>query len=275
MAPAMHASMYNNPILKENIEKLKDLGVRFIEPDIIEGKAKVASIDKTLSVIINFFKSKLRGKKLLITAGATYEAIDDVRIITNKSSGKMGIEIVKEALLRGAEVTLIYGRISVDLPKGCKTIKVESTEDLLNKVKEEILRENYNSVILAGAPSDFKVENKFQGKIDSRKEDRIEITLIRTPKIIEEIRKMNKDLKLVAFKAEYNLTDEELIKKARDFLKLTGADLVVANDVARPLAGFEKDTNEVFIVSKEGWVNNFKGSKSFIASKILDLLNFH
>ncbi|MEM4311120.1 MAG: bifunctional phosphopantothenoylcysteine decarboxylase/phosphopantothenate--cysteine ligase CoaBC [Nitrososphaerales archaeon] len=269
MAPAMHLSLFNNPILKQNMDKLKDLGVHFIEPELMEEKAK-APMEKTLSSIIKFFNSPLKGLNLLITAGASAEPIDDVRIITNRSSGKMGIELASEALLRRANVTLIYGRVSVDIPKGCKAIKAESTEEMLKEIREEITKGDYHVMIFAGAPSDYRLEEPYKGKIDSREKERLNITLVRTPKILEEVRKIKENIKLVSFKAEYNLSDEELINRAKEFMLLTRSDLVIANDVSRPQAGFEKDTNEVIILDSSDKVKKVKGSKKFVASKILD-----
>ena len=157
---AMHNSMYQHPILRENIQKLKSLGVKFIGPRI-EGKAaKIAETEEIVNTIINELtvKKDLIGKKILVTAGPTLEYIDPVRVITNKSSGKMGLALVNEALSRGAQVTLISGPISINPALGSKVINVESTSEMHDAVVSELKSEKYNIVIASAAVSDWTPE---------------------------------------------------------------------------------------------------------------------
>ena len=166
MVPSMHNSMYK--AVKENIETLKGEGITFVKPKIEEKKAKFPDInDIVLHVLRGISKGDLRGKKVLVSAGSTYEKIDEVRGITNRSSGKMGIEIAKEAFIRGAEVTLIKGRITVDVPNVFDVIEVEPTSEMHYAVSK--LAAKNDIFISAAAVSDFKVKNTDAAKISSDK----------------------------------------------------------------------------------------------------------
>ena len=145
IVPAMHKSMYNHQILTDNINKLQDLGVIFVGPRIEEGKAKIAETEEVVKAVIQQLTTKrnLEGKKIMITAGSTIEHIDPMRVITNKSSGKMGIAIAEEAVLRGAEVTLVYGLGTALPPMEAKTIRVETTKEMYETAQFEELQKNY------------------------------------------------------------------------------------------------------------------------------------
>src|SRR3989449_6615926 len=142
IAPAMHEPLYDHPIVQENISRLKKIGVEFVEPEILEGKAKIASTEKIIrSVIARFSNNQsrdLEGRRVLVTAGPTIEHIDPVRVVTNRSSGKMGIAIAEEVASRGADTTLILGPGTVNPPSGIRTIRVESTSQLLEAVLEQL-----------------------------------------------------------------------------------------------------------------------------------------
>jgi len=272
--PAMHGPMYENKVLKEALNRLKEAGIYIVEPKIEEEKAKFPDIEDIIHEILEILYPKdLIGHRILVTAGPTVEYLDPVRLFTNKSSGKMGISIAREALLRGGEVTLVLGRTHIKPPKGVKTIRIETTEDMYNAVMRELNNKRYNIFIGAGAPIDYKPLKSYDKKLDSRRYSRLEMKLIQTPKIIEEVRKKFKDLYIIAFKAEYKLTDRELIEKAIEYAKTLDLDLVIANDVSRVGVGFESDTNEVFIVNKDGLVEHISLSpKPEIAKKILDIV---
>jgi len=264
IAPAMHSSMYEHPIVVENIEKLKRLGIEFIGPRFEEGKAKVATTDEVVYRVIRKLHPKtLEGKRVLVTAGATREYIDPIRYITNASSGKMGVAMAEEADFRGAEVTLIRTRGSapsfVD-----RQIEVETVEEMLRAIEDELRGRKYDIVILAAAVSDFRVKNKADVKIKSEKG--LTLELEPTPKIIDRVKELQPDVFLVGFKAETGLNEEELIEAARKQIKRAGSDLVVANT----LQAFGSDENEVLLVAKEGVKKLPKMDKRELAERLWD-----
>jgi len=274
IVPAMHESLYDHPILIENIKKLESLGVEFINPRMEEGKAKIASLEDIVETVIRKLSIKsMKGIKLLITAGPTLEYIDPIRVITNKGSGKMGIAIANEALRRGADVTLIYGHGIVAPPQGARVISVETTEEMYNEVVSELKDKNYDVLIATSAVTDFAPEKKYDYKLPSREINELVIKLKPLPKIIDEVKELSPKIFLVAFKADYKLSDEKLIDRAYELLKASNAGLVVANDVSRKGSGFGVDTNEVFIVDKARNVTHIPLSpKQLIASKLLDTI---
>jgi phosphopantothenoylcysteine decarboxylase/phosphopantothenate--cysteine ligase len=273
VVPAMHESMYRHPIVAENIEKLKSLGVEFVGPKIEGGKAKIADVEDVVNAVIRrlTYSRDLLKKKVLVTAGPTLEYIDPIRVITNRSSGKMGVAIAEEALRRGADVTLIYGRGTVSPPAGVRVINVETTEEMYNALMEELSSQKYDIVIASAAAADFAPEKPFERKISTRAASELILKLKPTPKIIEAVKKLSPKTFLVAFKAEYMLSDEEIVESAYKTLKASNADLIVANDVGRRGAGFDADTNEVFIIDKERNVIHIPlTTKREIAKKLLD-----
>lgn len=274
IVPAMHESLYNHPVLIENIKKLESLGVEFINPRIEEGKAKIASLDDIVEAVIRKLSIKsMKGIKMLITAGPTLEYIDPIRVITNKSSGKMGIAIANEALRRGADVTLIYGHGIISPPQGARVIGVETTEEMYNEVVSELKAKDYDALIATSAATDFAPEKKYDYKLPSREIHELMIKLKPLPKIIDKVKELSPKTFLVAFKADYKLSNEKLIERAYDLLKTSNADLVVANDVSRKNVGFGVDTNEVFIVDKARNVIHIPlSSKQVIAIRLLDII---
>ncbi len=274
MVPAMHEPMYENPILMEALERLRKIGVRIMPPRREEAKAKFPEIEDIVFEVMDMLYIKdLKGRKFLITAGPTLEYIDRVRILTNKSSGKMGVYLAREAYLRGADVTLIIGNTDIDVPSGIKRIRVETTEEMHKMVLDEVANGKYDVFISAAAPVDYKPAKEIKSKIDSRRKKKLEIEFVTTPKIVETVKEKDKDIYVVAFKAVCGLDDEEIIKKAVKYAADRGFELVVANDVCRPGVGFAEESNEVFIVDSNGLVEHIPiTSKKLIASKILDLV---
>jgi len=271
IVPVMHASMYNNPVVQENIKKLNSMGVKIIEPQITEDKAKFPDIELIVEeVIYTFTKKDLKGVSVLVTAGPTRSYIDSIRYITNGSSGKMGYAFAKEAYLRGAHVTLISGPTNIPQPRNIKVINIETTEEMLKTIEELLSKDKYDLFIMAAAPLDFKVENKYEGKISSN--NKFSIQLSPLPKIINIVKEKSKNTFVIGFKAEYGLSKEELISKAIEKLKESQADLIVANSLSNPLTGFNSDYNEVYVVNKKGDVIHIPlSSKQEIANKILDI----
>ncbi|WP_258084278.1 bifunctional phosphopantothenoylcysteine decarboxylase/phosphopantothenate--cysteine ligase CoaBC [Thermococcus thermotolerans] len=264
IAPAMHSSMYEHPIVVQNIEKLKELGVEFIGPRFEEGKAKVASIDEIVYRVIKKLHPKtLKGKRVLVTAGATREYIDPIRYITNASSGRMGVAIAEEADFRGAEVTLIRTKGSV--PSFVENqIEVETVEEMLGAVERELRAKKYDIVVLAAAVSDFRVKEKASVKIKSGKT--LTLELGPTPKIIDRVKELQPDVFLVGFKAETGLSEEELIEAARKQIERAGSDLVVANT----LKAFGSEENEVILVGRDFVKKLPRMGKRELAGRLLD-----
>lgn len=244
--PAMNEHMYK--AIKDKIEEIdkKYENVTFVDPKIEDGKAKFPDIE---DIVLNVFRKIspriLEGKRVLITAGGTYEPIDPIRGISNLSSGKMGVELAKEAFIQGADVTLLIGRVEEIIPKSINKIKALSTEEMLDKIKD-IVRD-YDVFISVGAISDFKPYKYYEKKISSSKP--IELKLIPNPKVINEVKKINPNIYLVGFKAEYNVTKEELINSAKKLKRESNADMVVANDVSKN--GFGSSKIEATIINKD------------------------
>ncbi len=246
IAPAMHESMYEHEIIQENIEKLKEYGVEFVDPNVEEGKAKAVNKEElTHEVIKKLHKNDLKNKNVLVTSGPTKEYIDPVRFISSGSSGKTGITIAEEADQRGAKITFIKGQGSKS-PNimDFQEIEVETTEEML-KAAENTVRENDIDIcVFTAAVADFKPQMS-EKKIKSGQ--KIDLKLEPTPKIIEKIREIDSNINIIGYKAEVGVDNEELISKAKK--KLDTADMIVANDVSD--YGFGTDKNEVYLITKE------------------------
>jgi len=256
MCLAMHESMYDNSAVKKNIEFLKNK-IEFISPQLIEGKAKAPEPEDVLQyVLMKFgFSSKLKNKKILMTAGPTIEYIDPVRVITNLSSGKTGTLLASELISAGAKVTLIYGPGNQIPSKGIKVINVTTSKEMFDVTKKE-LKKKYDIVIMTAAVSDYTPENPSKSKIKSNKKSLV-IRLKKSPKIIDYVKKYQKDVLLIGFKAETDITKNALIKSAQKKMKESGADIIVANDIGKK---YQKNLNynHVLIVDSKkttssGW----------------------
>lgn len=244
--PSMHESMYR--AVSQNIDGLKEEGILFLEPKREEGKAKFPDInDIVLQALRETSEGKLRGKKVLISAGGTYEAIDSVRGITNMSSGKMGLEIAREAFIQGADVTMVNGRVDVPIPGLFERFDVTSASEMINKLTD-LLPEN-DIFISAAAVSDFKLECSDSQKISS--DDDLTINFKPGPKILNMVKELNPNIFLVGFKAESNISEEELVISARKQIEKSGADFVVANDISVEGSGFGSEKNQVVIVDDD------------------------
>ena len=261
IVPAMHESMYNHPIVIENMGKLAELGVEFINPVMEEGAAKIASKEEiVLRVERTLGKKTLKGKRILITGGATAEAIDPIRIITNRASGKTGVELALEAFRRGADVTLVHrGCLG---KQGICEFNAESAKDMTDTVLEE-LDKKYDLLISAAAISDFTVAASRE-KIKSDKN--FTLTMKPAPKLISQVRIKYPDLNIIGFKAETGVTENELIKRARESMEASGLAMVVANDVAR--GGMGTEDNDVYMI--DGEVKRVSGTKPEIAKEIMN-----
>ena len=273
VAPAMHESMFRSPVLTKNLDALRFMGVGIVGPQVVEGKAKVADVDEIVEAVIDTLstRSDLKGRSLLITAGPTREYIDAVRFISNRSSGKMGVAMVEEALARGAEVTLIYGPGTATPPSSAKIISVETSDQMRKALESELKERKYDAVVLSAAVSDYSPQERIDSKLSSKKA--VSILLKPIPKIAKIVRKLNPKCLIVGFKAEYNVTREFLVELAHKRLREHDMDLIVANDVGREGSGFSVDTNEVFIVDRSKSVIHVPlSSKRDVAIKIIDAI---
>lgn len=271
MCLAMHAAMYDNAAVKKNVEFLKNK-IEFLTPQMIEGKAKATEPEDVLEYVLRKFgfSSILKNKKVLMTAGPTIEYIDPIRIITNQSSGKTGVLLASELISAGAKVTLVYGPGIEKPPKGAKIIKISTSKEMFDVVKKEMSKE-FDIVIMAAAISDYTPENPSKNKIKSIK-NKIKISLKKAPKIIDQIKKYQKNVFLVGFKAETNLSKNELITLAKKKMNESDADMIVANDIGSIRYRKNPENNEVLVIDSHkvissGWIKKEKIAK-FIRKEI-------
>ena len=273
IAPAMNTNMYENPIVQRNIDTLKALNYDFIEPESGRlacgdmGKGKLASPENIVEAVVSTLTKKqdLKGERIIITAGPTVEAIDPVRYLTNRSTGKMGYAIAKEAIERGAEVTLVSGPTKLEPPKNLrKFIKIESAQQMYEAVLDN-LDEN-QIIIKSAAVADYKPKSYCNKKIKKNDDDLV-IGLDRNKDIAYEIGKIKNDKILVGFAAETN----DLIENAKNKVKKKNLDFIVANDLTKEGAGFGVDTNIVKIIDKDGIISEYPiMKKEEVANVILD-----
>ena len=250
-APAMNTTMYESPIVQENIRKLKSLGHEFINTGTgllacgDFGSGKMAEPLEILNYIVRgFIKKDLLDKKIVITAGPTIEPIDPVRFISNRSSGKMGYSIAEEARNRGAEVVLISGPTHLEPPKDIEVVNVNTTEEMFNAVGRYF--DESDCLIKAAAPSDYKPVGTSEQKIKKKSNDNLSIEFTKNKDIAYHYGN-NKDKQIiVGFAAE----TENLLEYAKEKLNSKKFDFIVANDVSKEGAGFKHDTNIVTIINK-------------------------
>ena len=272
--PAMNTNMYENPIVQRNINLLKELGYEFIEPASgrlacgDEGKGKLQDTEIIAEETLRRLHSTkdLLGKKVVVTAGPTMVPIDPVRILTNRSSGKMGYSIAEEARDRGAEVVLISGPTSLRKPNGIKVIDVKTNEDMFNAIKNEF--EDADIVIKSAAVADYKAKNYSNEKIKKTGDD-LNLIFERDRDILKTLGDMKENQILVGFAAE----SSNLKENAKGKLERKNLDYIVANDISKPETGFASDENKVTIISKSGEeVSLEKMSKREVAKNIFDII---
>ena len=264
VVPAMHEAMYRHPAVLRNLQALRAMGVTLIDPRLEEGKAKIAD---NLAVVREVERLlgplDLAGKKIIITSGSNAEVVDPIRILTNRASGKTGIALALEARRRGAEVTLVH-RFIQDIP--VRQVYAGSAREMLNAVLAEVAK-GCDVLISAAAVADYTLDPQAE-KIKSGQE--LVLRLMPTQKIIKTVREAYPHLKIVGFKAETGVTDEELVLRAKKSMLGGGLDLVVANDVAR--GGMGTDDNRVLIIDRLVQRKVAEGKKSLIAKMIMDAL---
>jgi len=259
--PTMDMRMYSNPILTENLEKLKKY-VKFIEPRMEEGKVKMPDVEGIVANLMNILMDDLKGKRILVIGGAGYERFDNFRIITNLSTGKTAIDIARYSFYYGAEVTLLLGLHTASVPSYIKYERFEGIDDLISRIGEFL---SYDGILVPAALPDFKPE-KVEGKVkDVGEFNKIEFK--ENPKFLRELRDRYKGF-LVGFKAESNISRDELIKRARERMKEYELDIIVANLIEDVK---ENDTKAIIIFSDEE-IEEFSGKKEDLARRIVEIM---
>jgi len=262
IVPSMHLSMYDHKIVQQNIKKCKDAGIKFIDPFIEKNKAKMPNIEEILANVFRETNKKdLKNKKILIIGGPTAEPVDNVRIITNRSSGKTAVSMAKNAFYRGADVEILYGYGKESVPDYIKNFDFESIKDIQKFIKNKDLKK-YDMIIVCAALSDY-IPKKQRGKIPSGK-NKLLIEMSSAPKIISQIRKKAPKTKIIGFKVEEKTT--KLKEKAYNLLKTNNLDFVVANTIS----GFSKNSNDIWIIDENKKCVHKKGKKEIITNFILD-----
>ncbi|WP_338728110.1 bifunctional phosphopantothenoylcysteine decarboxylase/phosphopantothenate--cysteine ligase CoaBC [Haladaptatus sp. DJG-WS-42] len=261
IAPAMHEPMYDHPGVLAAIEKVESWGVHFVSPRIEEGKAKIATKDTiALSLARHVTPSPLSGKHVVVTSGGTSEAVDPVRVIANRSSGKTGRAVARALYVRGADVTLVHD--GPDVPYA-DVVRVETAAEMLDAVMDAA--ETADALISVAAISDYTVETSDE-KLRSKQDD-LSLSLVPTPKLIDSVREAHPDLTIVGFKAESDGDDDALIEKAREILSRAGLSFVVANDAS--VMG--KDETRALIV-REHSARVFDGEKAALGVRVAEAL---
>lgn len=253
VAPAMNTNMYHNPIVQDNIDKLKRFGYEVIAPDNgylacgDVGDGKMPSENVLLQYILReiAFEKDLAGKRVLVTAGPTMEKIDPVRFISNHSSGKMGYALAKNCMLRGAQVTLVSGKCSIEPPMFVRVIDVTSAKDMYDAVTAEYDKQDI--IIKAAAVADYRPKNPAKEKV-KKKDGELEIALERTDDILKYLGENKKNQFLCGFSME----TENMVDNSKAKLEKKNLDMIVANNLKQSGAGFGVDTNVVTIITADG-----------------------
>lgn len=274
VAPAMNTNMYENPVVQENLKKLKEFGMEVIEPASgmlacrVEGKGKLPSEEVLLEYILREiqFEKDMTGKKVLVTAGATQEAIDPVRYITNHSTGKMGYALAKIAMRRGADVTLITAPTNLPAPLFADVVPVVSAQEMFDAVKERAPQ--MDIIIKAAAVADYTPVSVSDEKI-KKKDGDLSLPMRRTTDILAYLGEHRKPGQFIC---GFSMETENLVENSKKKLQKKNADLIVANNLRDEGAGFGTDTNVVTLVMEEGIVELPCMSKEQVAEAVLDAI---
>lgn len=274
VAPAMNTNMYENPVVQANLKKLKEFGMEVIEPASgmlacrVEGKGKLPSEDVLLEYILREiqFEKDMTGKKVLVTAGATQEAIDPVRYITNHSTGKMGYALAKIAMRRGADVTLVTAPTNLPAPLFVDVVPVVSAQEMFDAVKEHAPQ--MDIIIKAAAVADYTPVSVSDEKI-KKKDGDLSLPMKRTTDILAYLGEHRKPGQFIC---GFSMETENLVENSKKKLQKKNADLIVANNLRDEGAGFGTDTNVVTLVMEEGIVELPCMSKEQVAEAVLDAI---
>ena len=273
VAPAMNTGMWENVATRENVKTLSAWGVRFIGPEGgflacgDTGAGRMSEPKQIFDAIVETLlpRQDMQGLKVVVTAGPTVEKIDPVRYISNRSSGKMGYAIAEAAAKRGADVTLVTGPTRLEIPWGAKAVSIQSTQDLLEAMITHCPQADI--VIQAAAPADFTPAVVADQKIKKQGDGDLVLTLRQTPDVAAHVGKMKRSGQtLVGFAAETN----DVLQNAEGKLTKKNLDMIVANDVTAPGAGFDVDTNIVTFVTRNGMETLPCLPKKQVADELLD-----
>lgn len=274
VSPAMNHNMFHNPIVQDNIEKLRKYGYEIVEPahgmlangDM--GDGRMPDEELLLEYILKeiAFDKDMAGKKVLVTAGATMEALDPVRYITNHSSGKMGFSLAKNAMLRGAEVTLVMGKCDSEPPEFVKVVRVKSAKEMFDAVMSAA--DNMDIIVKAAAVADYRPKNISSEKVKKKDSD-MSIEMERTDDILKTLGENKKDGQFIC---GFSMETENMLENSRAKLKKKNVDMIVANNLKQDGAGFGGDTNIVTLITAQDEVQLEKISKDKVAEKIFDFI---
>lgn len=257
--PSMNTNMYENPIVQENIKKLKSYGYEFMEPDSghlacnVVGKGRFPELDRIMSKVYNILYSRhlLKGKKVVVSAGGTQENIDPVRFISNRSSGKMGYAIAKAAVMEDAEVTLVSCNRELPVPDGVRIVYVQDARELDRAMNTYY--DDADIAVMAAAVSDYRPTVKADQKIKKECNNSLNIELTQNPDILYGLGQKKTHQFLVGFAAE----TQDVIEHGKSKLKRKNLDMLVANDVAQEGAGFNVPTNVASLLYKDGTLEQY------------------
>ncbi|MCD7772738.1 MAG: bifunctional phosphopantothenoylcysteine decarboxylase/phosphopantothenate--cysteine ligase CoaBC [Ruminococcus sp.] len=274
VAPAMNTNMFTHPTVQENLRKLEKVGVTVISPDSgrlacgTNGVGKMPSEEVLFDYILReiAFPHDLAGRKVLVTAGPTQEAIDPVRFITNHSSGKMGYAIARNAMLRGAEVMLVSGPVSIQPPPFVKVISVVSAQDMFDVVKQSFM--DMDIIIKSAAVADYTPINVSDEKI-KKQGDGMEISLKRTADILSWLGKQKQEKQVLC---GFSMETNNLVENSKEKLLSKNADLIAANSLSVEGSGFKGDTNKLTLIEKDRITELEMMTKEQTAGKLLDRL---
>ena len=273
VAPAMNTGMWENAAVQQNVKTLRARGVEIVAPvsghlacgDSGAGKLEDVAVIAERACELLFAKRDMEGLRVMVTAGPSREALDPVRYISNRSSGKMGYAIAQAAQKRGAEVTLLSGPVAIEAPQGVKLVPFTTTQELLDRASE--LAQEQDLLIQAAAPADYRAKEIAPQKIKKQGGEPMTFTLVENPDVAATLGKAKRSGQVfVGFAAETN----DVLAHARDKLARKNLDMIVANDVTRPGAGFDVDTNIVTLITKDGQEALPMMSKAEVAQRILD-----
>ncbi len=272
--PGMHEPMMASRVVQGNLARLAELGVEILEPTVVEGKAKMMGVDEIVArVLRRLGPSDLKGRRVLLTGGPTREYLDPARCLTNPSSGQSACLLAQEAYRRGAEVVLVYGPGQVQPAPWLTVRRVETGQQMGEAVQAVFEQQKIDIALAVAAVADFKPSRRQEHKIATNQVAELDLQLVATPKIIDLIRSLSPETRLVGFKASSHSRDEELEAEARRYLERGRVDTMVANPISEPGLGFESSWNRYLVVGQTGKPQAIgPASKESLATKLWDVL---